>query len=77
MLKAEETLPNKDASMSIYLKSLGTDLFGTLPSSFSLLQASLMWQGLIGPLSFLSDITILAANDKMANYSTFRHTLLP
>lgn len=46
----------------IYRKSLGTDLFGTLPSSFSLLYASLMWQGLIGPVSFLSVITTRAAN---------------
>ena len=47
---------------SIYRKSLGTDLFGTLSTSISLLYASLMWQGLIGPDSFLSIITILAVN---------------
>lgn len=48
-------------NLVLYRNSLGTDLFGTFPSSFNLLCASLMWQGLIGPDSFLSAMTILAA----------------
>lgn len=46
---------------SIYRKSLDAGLLKTFPSSFSRLYASLRWQGRIGPDSFLSFMTILAA----------------
>ena len=48
-------------SWSIYRKSLDIGLLKTFPSTFSRLYASLRWHGRIGPDSFLSFITILAA----------------
>ena len=54
-------LIHKINTKSHYRKSLGTDLLKTFPSTFSLLYASLRWHGRIGPDSFLSFITILAA----------------
>lgn len=58
--------PGQSFSGSIYRKRRCTDLLGTFPSTFNLLYASLMWQGLIGPVSFLSLITIRAAKHTTA-----------